>query len=149
MPKLPLTVCACLAAALAWPTAALAQEEDDDSPTLRISMFQCHWDQMGALMEELENRTVPIWDELVDEGMVMSAGTFVHAWADEWNLGIYTVAPSIQAVLDFNEEVARRYEERYPEAEDVFGPACPKHRDGFYVMGPRTGQDEGDGEGDQ
>lgn len=146
MSKLSITLGLCLAATLAAPTATLAQE-DDDSPTLRISMFQCKWDQMGDLMEELQSRTVPIWDELVDEGMVMSAGTFVHAWADEWNLGIYTVAPSIQAVLDFNEEVGRRYEERYPEAEDTFGAACPKHRDGFYVMGPRTGQEEDEAEG--
>ncbi len=77
----------------------------------------------------------------------MSAGTFIHAWADEWNLGIYTVAPSIQAVLDFNEEAASRYEERHPEAEDIFGPACPTHRDNFYVMGPRTGQNDEEEEG--
>ncbi len=102
---------------------------------------------MGAIVEELETLTVPIWDELVDEGMVMSAGTFIHAWADEWNLGIYTVAPSIQAVLDFNEEAASRYEERHPEAEDIFGPACPTHRDNFYVMGPRTGQNDEEEEG--
>jgi hypothetical protein len=127
---------------------AVAQDDDEDPPTLRISMFQCHWDQVGAIIEELETRTVPIWDELVDEGMVVSAGTFIHDWADEWNVGIYTVASSIQAVLDFNDEVGRRYDERYPDAEDVFGSACPKHRDNFYGMGPRTGQNDDEDEGD-
>jgi hypothetical protein len=147
MRKLSLTLGLCLAVGLVLAHPAIAQDDGEDPPTLRISMFQCHWDQVGAIVEELETRTVPIWDELVDEGMVMSAGTFIHAWADEWNVGIYTVAPSIQAVLDFNEEAARRYDERYPDAEDVFGPACPKHRDNFYGMGPRTGQNDDEGEG--
>jgi hypothetical protein len=41
-------------------------------------------------------------------------------------------------------------EERHPEAEDLFGEACPAHRDGFCVFGPGTGHDdeeEGNGDG--
>ncbi len=148
MRKVPPILALILVAVFAAARPAAAQD-GETSPTLRITMSQCDWDKVGEVMEQLEEIAVPVWQELVDEGMVMDAGTFIHAWADEWNVGIYTVAPSIQAVLDFNAEAARRIEERHPDAPDTFGEACPKHRDGFYVLGPRTGMDdEGEGEGD-
>jgi hypothetical protein len=147
MRKVPPILALILVAAFAAARPAAAQD-GETSPTLRITMSQCDWDQVGDVMEQLEEIAVPVWQELVDEGMIMDAGTFVHAWADEWNVGIYTVAPSIQAVLDFNVEAARRIEERHPDAPDTFGEACPKHRDSFYVLGPRTGMDdEGEDEG--
>ena len=129
-----------------------AAQDEDTPPTLRISMFQCHWDKVGDAMDQFEEITLPVWNELVDEGMIIDAGTFIHAWADEWNVGIYTVATSIQAVLDFTAEAGRRIEERHPDAPNTFGEACPRHRDGFYVLGPSTGMDDDDGdveEGDE
>ncbi len=147
MRKVPPILCLILVAVFAAARPAAAQDEDTP-PTLRISMFQCDWDKVEDAMEQLEEITLPVWNELVDEGMIMDAGTFIHAWADEWNVGIYTVAPSIQAVLDFTAEAGRRIEERHPDAPNTFGEACPRHRDGFYVLGPSTGMDDDDGEGE-
>ncbi|MCK5412016.1 MAG: hypothetical protein KAJ67_07965 [Gemmatimonadetes bacterium] len=151
MRKVPPILCLILVAVFAAARPAAAQDEDTP-PTLRISMFQCHWDKVGDAMDQFEEITLPVWNELVDEGMIIDAGTFIHAWADEWNVGIYTVATSIQAVLDFTAEAGRRIEERHPDAPNTFGEACPRHRDGFYVLGPSTGMDDDDGdveEGDE
>lgn len=137
-------------AALALPgtAAAQAQAAEEAPPILRLSFYMCNLNEIGPVMDEAESMEIPIWDELVDEGMIQSYGYFVHAWASEWNVGIYTIAESIEAVIAATEEAASRIESRYPDAGGGLNEACPFHRDGFYTLGPSTGQDdEGDGGG--
>lgn len=126
--------------ALALPLTAVAQEEEPDPPVLRLSFFMCNLgDGNGdAIDEELTTRVIPIWNALVDEGKVQQYGYFYHWWADEWNVGIYTLAESIQAIIDAEEEAGNRLEAQYGDAPTTFGRACPHHRDGFYIMGPNT-----------
>lgn len=128
-----------LAAALALPAAVLAQQEEDDGPppTLRLSFYQCDFSQLEDAMDEVENLVIPVWNELVAEGMVESYGYFIHSWASEWNVGIYTIAPDVASVVAASEAAGERLEERAPDAT-AFQEACPIHRDGFYVFGPQT-----------
>ena len=133
MRKVPLILCLLLA--FAAPRAARAQDEGAP-PTLVLSYYQCDWSRIGDVLEELE-LSVPIWEELVAEGMMLDAGSFVHTWADEWNLGTYIVAESIEAALAANGEANGRFDERHPDAT-AFGEACPRHRDSFYTSGPVT-----------
>ncbi len=135
-----------LLAAIATP-ATLAAQEDESPPTLRLSFFMCDFNQLEAAMEEVESQVIPVWNELVKEGMVMSHGFFVHSWASEWNVGIYTVAESIDAVIKASEEAGSRLEARYGEGPGAFGQACPHHRDGFYTLGPSTDDDDDEDEG--
>ncbi len=96
-------------------------------------------------MEEAESRVIPVWNDLVKEGMVQSYGYIVHRWADEWNVGIYTIAESIDAVIKASDEAGRRLEAVFGDAPSAFGQACPHHRDGFYAIGPSTQDDEDEG----
>lgn len=120
------------------PAAALAQQmqEQDAPPTLRLSFFQCQQNRIGDVLAEAEQYDIPIWQELVNEGMVMNYGYFVHSWAGEYNLAIYTIARDIPAVLAATDEAGRRGEARFPDAPDTIGDVCPWHRDGFYTLGP-------------
>jgi hypothetical protein len=132
-------------AVLIVPSAALAQEEEPDPPVLRLSFFMCDLsgEKGDAIEEEIETQDMPIWNALVDEGMVESYGYFFHWWADEWNVGLYTIAPTIQAILDASEEAGNRLEAQYGEnAPSAMAEACPHHRDGFYTMGPTTDEPE-------
>ncbi len=88
---------------------------------------------------------LPVWNELIAEGMVESHGYFVHAWASEYNVGIYTIGESIESIIAAVEESGQRIEERYGDGPSAFGEACPHHRDGFYVLGPSAGSDDSDG----
>lgn len=135
-----------LLAALAMPAGLFAQEaqEEDDTPSaLRLSYFMCNTNRIDEALEEAEAQVIPVWDELVDEGMVESYGYFVHAWASEWNVGIYTIGESIADIIEASNEAGSRLQERYGDTQSVFGEACPHHRDGFYVFGPSTG-DQGE-----
>lgn len=132
-------------AAFALPAAAQAQEAEADPPVLRLSFFMC--DLSGgngdAINEEIETRQMPIWNALVDEGMVTEYGFFFHWWADEWNVGIYTIAPTLQAIIDASDEAGNRIEAQYGEnAPSAMGTHCPHHRDGFYTLGPNTSMDQ-------
>ncbi len=116
-------------------------EQEEEPPVVRISFFKC--DLGGgageAIEEQFESRDIPVWNELVAEGMVQEWGTFFHSWADEWNVGIYTIAESIQAIVDASDEAGNRLEERFGDAPTAMEEACPHHRDGFYTAGPSTG----------
>lgn len=143
MRKLPLYLG--LLIAFGVPGTVAAQEEEDEAPSmLRLSFYQCNMNELDAVIEQMETMEIPIWQELVDEGMVDSYGHFFHAWASEWNVGIYTVADDIEAVLAATEEFGNRMQERHPNANDGLNQACPAHRDGFYVFGPSTGDDDED-----
>ncbi|MGH7563248.1 MAG: hypothetical protein ACREK5_02360 [Gemmatimonadota bacterium] len=133
------------------PAMVWAQEEqDEEPPVVRLSFFMC--DLGGGngerIEQELESQVIPVWKELVAEGRgVLDYGYIFHWWADEWNVGIYTIAESIQAILDAEEEADNRLTQRYGEDPTAFGQACPYHRDGFYTLGPNTGTDEEAGAG--
>lgn len=140
-----------LLAALAAPAGLSAQQaqqqaqpqaEEGPPSTLRLSFFLCDGNRMDEALEEAETRDIPVWKELVAEGMVENYGYIVHSWASEWNIGIYTIAESIDAVIKASEEAGRRLDEKYGDAESVFDQACPHHRDGFYTFGPSTDEDE-------
>lgn len=137
-------------AMIAAPGSLVAQEEaEEEAPSvLRLSFFMCNTNRMDEALEEAEAQVIPVWQELVDEGMVQSFGHIVHWWASEWNIGIYTIAESIDAVIQASEEAGRRLEERYGDAPSVFGEACPHHRDGFYTFGPSTEDADDDEAGD-
>ncbi len=131
-----------LLVALAMPGAAVAQ--DDTPPTLRLSFYRCDFSNLDAVMEQIDELEIPVWEELVAEGMIQDHGYFIHSWASEWNVGIYTIGADIPAILAAVEESNRRFDERHPDAESLFAEACPSHRDGFYVLGPGTGNDDED-----
>ena len=142
MSRISVAVLALVAlAAVAVPGTALSQEAEQEPPVLRLSFFMCDFSggNADAIDEEIESQVMPVWNALVDEGKVESYGYVYHWWADEWNLGIYTIAPSIQAIIDAEEEAGERIEAQVGEGtESAIGSACPHHRDGFYTMGPST-----------
>lgn len=132
---------------LALPGGAAAQEEEEAPPVLRLSFFKC--DFVGGAGDrvdtELEERDIPIWKELVSEGKVMSHGYFYHWWADEWNLGVYTIGTTIAGIIEGVEAADERYEARHGDAPTEVEKACPEHRDGFYTLGPTTDEPENAG----
>lgn len=134
-----------LLAALAIPGTLVAQEEGDQPPALRLSFYMCDFTKLDEAMEEAESQSIPVWNDLIAEGMVQSHGYFVHSWASEYNVGIYTIGESIESIIAAVEESGRRLQERYGDGPSAFGQACPHHRDGFYVLGPSAGMDEAEG----
>lgn len=138
-----LLLLAALMAASVTSTAWAQEAEEEAAPVLRLSWFQCDFGggAGAAIEEEAKTQVMPIWEELIAEGMgVTDHGYIYHWWADEWNLGIYTIGKSIEEIIAAVDEAGDRAEERYGDDPTAFGEACGgPHRDGFYTVGPSAG----------
>ncbi len=128
-----------LVCGLLLPVCAIAQEaEDDPLPrALFISQWICPQSAIGDIMQAYDSLTVPVEQELVNEGQLFGSGMFFHQWGDEWNVNWYRIGQDNAAVFDALPEVGRRVNERHPDAPN-FLDDCTAHRDNIYFWGPRT-----------
>lgn len=124
----------------AIPSVAMGQAEQEEEPTvLRLSFYKCDFSDGAGdrIEEEIENQVMPVWEEIVAENeAIQDYGYFYHWWADEYNVGIYTIGESIGAIVDAESEAGDRLEERFGDQDSAFLTACPAHKDGFYTFGP-------------
>lgn len=129
-----------LALALIGPAALHAQDDDAPPQVLSVSSYVCPQSSISDIAENYDTYTRPVEDELVTEGMLLGAGLFFHAWADEYNVNYYRVAPSMAGLFEAVAEVGRRVTEQNPELADGPGPfaVCTAHKDNIYFMGPST-----------
>lgn len=127
---------------------ATAQQDADDAPppVLSISSWVCPQGAIGDIAEDYDTNTRPIEDELVAEGLMISAGLYFHAWADEYNVNYYRVAPDLESLFAAIQEVGTRFAARNPDQEPGPGPfaVCAQHKDNIYFMGPSTNDPDGD-----
>ena len=127
---------AVVAVILGAPGSVLAQdaEESTQPNVVALSEWKCDWGELGDIVE-LANGTVrEVWEELEDEGMIDGWGILTHAWGDEYNLVLYTLAQDVEGVMAASNEYFRRIAERDPENAigDQFTDACREHRDNIY-----------------
>lgn len=87
-----------------------------------------------AEVDRLSALTAPILEELRQEGRIRAWYDLRHAWGDEWNVSIVTVADSHRAWLDFWSEYLRRVTERQPDLFPEFLSLCTLHKDNMYSI---------------
>lgn len=139
------------------PATTLAQDDDVDAtdnaspgPTLVIESFKCDWRHYEDINTAIEAINLPVYQAMVDEGLVISWGTYWHEWADEWNFHIYTVAEDKQSFFEAFGEAGRRIGEivgddgtwddqpLVEEADWILGEYCTEHKDGIYILHAQT-----------
>jgi len=128
---------------------------DNASPgsTLVIESFKCDWRHYEDINAGMESINLPVYQAMVDEGLIISWGMYWHDWADEWNFHIYTVAKDKSSFFEAFAEATRRIGEIVgddgtltEEADWVLGDYCTEHKDGIYTLGAQTkgGADAGE-----
>lgn len=132
-----------LALAVTVPATARAQEADDGG-TVVVSYWKCDYSHMGTLIQRYDSLSLPINQELVNEGMLRAAGMLTHDWADEWNVLYWWEADDKASFFEASQEGNRRFNERHPDppTDPTFLEACWEHRDGIYDKGPRSAMSE-------
>lgn len=117
-----------------------AEEEPQEPSTLVVAQWKCNWTHVETLVERYDSLTVPINQELVNEGMLVAAGMLTHDWGDEWNVSFWWLADDKPTFFAAWEEGNRRFNERHPNPpEDPrFTEACTEHKDTIYNYGPHT-----------
>lgn len=136
-----LAVVGLLAFPLAGPSVAEAQEQmDEEAPqTLVVSQYKCDLTHIGEIMAAMDSVARPVWQEVVDEGLLESVGTFAHVWGDEWNFSVYYIASDLESFFPAHEELIDRLGDVAPPSEeDPLFVHCDEHRDNIYQFGPST-----------
>ena len=123
------------------PTTAASETPEaaaEPATGLFISSWKCSFDQIDEIFRSYDSLTVPIEQELVNEGIFVGAGMYRHDWGDEWNVNYYRLAQDRDAVFAAIAEVGRRFQERHPDAGPGPLAQCMAHKDNIYFWGPRT-----------
>ena len=141
---LPALAGALLSGPLARPAAA--QESGESPPTLVVSQWKCDWAEVGHIMATTDSVSVPIWRQVIDEGLLIDAGSMVHQWGDEWNIGFWWVAPDTRTFLDAYDRINELTAEGHPNLEPLTD-LCSEHRDNIYTAGPSAGNPASGGDG--
>ncbi|MDH3458214.1 MAG: hypothetical protein OER90_15340 [Gemmatimonadota bacterium] len=117
---------------LAVPTLTSAQG------VLVISQNKCQLDKQSAIRAFADSATIPIAQELVNEGKLWAAGTAYHAWGDEWNVVNWYNAETMSGFLEAFSELISRINARYPTAIADWQSWCFEHKDSMYSHGRMT-----------
>jgi hypothetical protein len=117
------------------PTVSHAQ--DSQRETLVLEMWKCQWDKVGVLAQVADSLQVPIAQELIDEGKLLSFGMLAHDFADEWNVVYYTRAVDKAAFFSALSEMNSRLYERHPDV-NPWSDLCTEHKDNIYTVRAAT-----------
>jgi hypothetical protein len=109
--------------------------DPENPPTLAVSYYTCDYPAMADIVEDYREKTMPIAQALVDEGVMGSQGLYTHTWGDEWNLAITRTAADVGGL----DSALSTFEERYQaehgdEAANMLEEHCSTHKDNIYWM---------------
>jgi hypothetical protein len=121
----------CLIALLTLPLGALAQEEKEEAPEAYVyaTYLRCDTGQLWRADEIIESVFKPVYDAAVEEGMISLWGWMGHHTGGEFRRLMVTVAPSIEALLDAQETLAKKVGEKNRMASMEAGKICGDHLD--------------------
>lgn len=107
----------------------------DNEPTLAISYYVCDYSKLGEMVNHATERSQPIAQALVDEGLLENQVFYTHAWGDEWNFIITRRAADLPTLLTGLDTMGERYEARYgDDSQALINQHCSAHKDNIYRM---------------
>ena len=109
----------------------------DENPTLVLSQNIVNMQDMGRINKVVDSLMAPIWNEIMDEGMIMGWGQLNHEWGDEWNCNFYYVAKDKESFFKAWDEFVKRMGERHPGAWATVTPSFKAHKDNIYYFQQR------------
>lgn len=117
-----------LAALVFAPTPVVAQS---DAPRVYSAFFKVDFPDIAAWIENYQQTEVPIYDALVEEGILTDYGLWVHDTGGEYNLRMNLVTENWDALGDFWDA----YFERLPAGVmEEGGAMIRKHTDEIWVV---------------
>jgi hypothetical protein len=123
--------------------AALAEEEAPTPKTFTYSTyFYCDVTGQDRVDELIKTQNAPVLDKMVKEGLISGWGWLAHHTGGKWRRVQYYQAPSVNALLDAQEEMNKRMDAAYPSDNDEFGKICNAHDDYIWEVETGSGSDE-------
>lgn len=123
-------------ACLLAPTLSLAQESQQPT-TVVVSYWKCDYSKLGTIVQVVDSLVIPIAQELISEGKLVSHGMLTHQWGDEWNVVFYYTAADKAAFFSAWTELISRFNERHPDVPPLTD-YCTEHKDNIYRLRAAT-----------
>lgn len=124
-----------LAGLAALSVSALAQEEEGPSMFTYATYFYCDVAGQERADEIVKSAEAPVYDKLVEEGKMSSWGWLAHQTGGKWRRLQYHQAPSVEALLDAQEEMGKRLDSSMDEALGTeLGKICNAHDDYIWAV---------------
>ncbi|MCZ7557027.1 MAG: hypothetical protein M5R41_11570 [Bacteroidia bacterium] len=116
-------------------SAAWAQSAERPEPKfMAINFNKVKMTDMSALQKIWFEQAVPILNDLVREGKLVSYGLMEHAWGDEWNFNFFFVTKDHKAHLDFFDMYIERLRKKYPDTMGEYLSKIIEHKDNMYTL---------------
>jgi hypothetical protein len=124
-----------LAGLVALSTSAVAQEEEGPSMYTYATYFYCDVTGQERADEIVKSTNAPVYDQMVKEGKMSAWGWLAHHTGGKWRRIQYHQAPSVEALLDAQEEMGKRLDAATDGAPDnEFGKICNAHDDYIWAV---------------
>jgi hypothetical protein len=137
------TVLAVLALAVLAPFAVAAQETEEQQPLLvYVAYYKIGYADMQEWIQQYHNVSVPILQELQEEGVIQGWNVWSHQTGGEYNWRFAVRAPEWAQLSQFWEQYLGRLAERFPEDLDRGAEMIRAHHDeiwditGVYMTDP-------------
>jgi len=108
--------------------------QNEEPGTLVFSQNMVEMKDMSKVNKIIDSLTTPIWEEIMNEGMLFSWGQLNHEWGDEWNCNFYYIAKDKESFFAAWDEFVKRMSERHPDAWSELIPSFQAHKDNIYYF---------------
>jgi len=124
-----------LAGLVALSTSAVAQEEEGPSLYTYATYFYCDVTGQERADEIVKSTNAPVYDQMVKDGKMSAWGWLAHHTGGKWRRIQYHQAPSVEALLDAQEEMGKRLDAATDgDPDNEFGKICNAHDDYIWAV---------------
>ena len=89
----------------------------------------------GKAFKLIDEYFTPVWNQLVDEKMIISYSVMTHGWGDEWNLNYMIVTENHEAFLKAWGEGFKRIRNTMPQEKwNELMKYTIEHKDNLYSL---------------
>jgi len=121
-------------------TVALAQEEEEAQAIFTYATyFYCDVNGQDKVDEIVKTTNQPVYDQMVKEGLLKRWGWLAHHTGGKWRRVQYYQAGSVEALLDAQEEMNKRFDAMEDDGNTTFGSVCNAHDDYIWEVESGSG----------
>lgn len=103
-------------------------------PTMGTSFWNCNAGYIGDLVQEMTDVGLPIAQEMVDDGTIVTWGMMTHVFGDEWNVMFYVATPDGTPFMDTAAALqGAHFAALGDESNARFLENCSEHKDSIYT----------------
>ena len=130
---------------LLLPVIAMAQEEEQEPGFVYATYMYCDLSKQWLADKVVEDAYKPVYDKMVDEGVIGAWGWLSHHTGGKWRKILYTSAPTMDALFDAQEALGKAMREEAPMARATVASICTTHDDYIWrgVAGSPPGETRG------